>query len=294
MTNPELSISTTQQVGRLYQLPGGGYNKSISKQKAVKGIQDGTLVPSITNIISVLNKPSLQSYAVYMTLKALREGATPSDAGKEHIRFRDYASERGTSIHNLIDEYILSGAAKGVFLPRFRALPGWDKVQQFEGVGYMNAFINFCREYQPEFLRTETTVYGNTEYTLASKHNLQLGQRYNYAGTTDFTAYINGANGERIKVVGDWKCTSALHPESVAPQVSAVKNAISFYNEQTGQLEDWDEDSYDTAIAVRLCSDGTFEAKEADLTRGWNSFKNLRTLWDDYALGSEDMLTSLK
>jgi hypothetical protein len=283
MTNPALSIITTEQIGRLYQLPSGTYEKKITSKAARAGIESGELLPSITNVLNVLNK-NLEGYAVFMMGKALREGATQADAAKEYITYRDHAAARGSAVHLLIEQYIdrqrslKREAARTSYPPMFRSLPAWVDVNTYGGAGYMNAFINFCNTMKPEFLQQETTVYGCTDGSGV----------LNYAGTTDFIATINGR-----KVVGDWKCTSKLHG-SVARQMAAVRNATHYFDTETGQLESWDSESLEGAIAVRLCADGSFEIKEANLQAGWNSFKLLREEWNNYAFNDADMLIDYK
>lgn len=276
MTNPALSISTTQQIGRLYQLPGGTYEKSISKQVALKGLANETLFPSITNVLNVLNK-NLEGYAVYMMGKALREGKSQAEASKEYITYRDMAAERGTNVHALIEEYINAGnGSRGTFLSMYKALPSWPAVKETGGEGYMKAFINFCNTYHPKFIMQEATVYGATSL---------MHDSFNYAGTTDFIAEING-----VTVVGDWKCTSKLHG-SVARQMAAVAHASHYYDIESGELQDWDSGRLSAGIAVRLCADETFEVKSAELMRGWRSFQTLRLEWHNYAFGDEGLLS---
>jgi hypothetical protein len=286
VTNPTLSIDTTKQIGRLYQLPGGSYAKKISSQKAKAGIADGTLFPSITNVLSVMNK-NLEGYHLYMAQKAFRAGQDISEAIKAGDMWRDYASARGSAVHLLIEQYIDAGNGKrGSFLPAYRSLAGWEDVKAHDAHGYMNAFISFCNTYQPVFHQQETTVYGSTGGlgSTVIPDNVEPSL-FDYAGTTDFIATING-----VRVVGDWKCTSRLSP-SVARQVAAVRNASHFYDPATESLREWDSLGLEQAIAVRLCADGTFEIKAADLQAGWDSFKTLRSEWDNYALGDDFMLT---
>lgn len=280
MTNPELSISTTQAIGRLYQLPKGPYPKTITSGTARQGIEAGQLFPSITNVIGVANK-NLEQYAVYMMGKALREGKSQTEAAKEYITFRDFAATRGSAVHLLIEQYIAAGnGSRGMFLPAFRALPAWPEVKELGGEGYMRGFLKFCQDYQPRFLRQETTVYGST----SSDSNATL----DYAGTTDAIAIING-----VQVILDWKCTSKLHSASLAPQIAAVAKARFFNDEQNEQIEDWAEIIEGSQGAgVRLTSDGGYEIQGVEIDGGWERFKKLHSLWQDQAFGTDNLLKS--
>lgn len=295
MTNPTLSISTTQQIGRVYQLPGGTSAKEISGIAAKRGLNAGDLFPSITNILGVTNK-NLEGYAVFMMGKALKEGKSQTEAAKEYITFRDFAATRGSAVHLLIEQYIDAGNGKrGTFLPAFKSLPAYQEVKALGGEGYMLGFLNFCRDYSPKFLNQEATVYGTT-LTVPDPNPLRFMQRegqplvrsprpadgFNYAGTTDAVAEINGTT-----VILDWKCTSKLRSDSVVPQLAAVAKASHYFNTETGELDEWP--TYQASAAVRLCSDGSYEIKGADIEAGWERFKKLRGLWDDYALGTDGM-----
>lgn len=282
MTNPELSKTTTKQIGRVYGLPGNTLPKNLSSAAVRKLLATGEVFPSITNVLNVLNK-DLQGYAIYMMGKALREGQDIAAASKAPDMFRDHASARGSAVHNLIEEYINAGnGRRGMFLPAFKALAGWQEVQELGGEGYMKAFIRFANDYKPTFHQQESTVFGSTVIPDNVEPN-----RFNYAGTTDFIATIGG-----VKVVGDWKCTSKLHG-SVSRQMAAVKYATHYWNPETNTLEEWPGDTIEQAIAVRLCADGTYEIKASNLEQGWASFQRLRAEWEDYAFGDGEMLRDL-
>ena len=105
MTTPILAISTNETIGRLYQLPGGGYPAQITPQKAVEGVLRGELFPSITNCIGTLN-PSLEGYVAFMYGKALAKGQTQREAEKAHITYRDATADRGTRVHKAIEDFI--------------------------------------------------------------------------------------------------------------------------------------------------------------------------------------------
>jgi hypothetical protein len=279
MTDPNLSIVTTNQIGRVYQVPGFGLDKKLSGVAARKALKAGNVFPSITNVLSVMNK-DFTDWQLHMAGQALRSGQPIDVALQAGNLHRDFAAARGTAVHNLIDEYVLAGNGKrGMFLPAFKSLPGYAEVKELGGEGYMKAFINFCNTYSPKFIQTETTVYGNTH----PANDLQ----FNYAGTLDALVNINGKN-----ILLDWKCVSKLSPGSVSRQLAAGANATHYYAPSISEeLMEWNKDDIDGACAVRLCADETFEVKAADTTRGWRQFQHLRLLWNAHALGDDEMLT---
>lgn len=276
MTNPALSVAAPEAVGRLYQLPGGQYGKTIQTATALQGVEAGELFPSITNILKV-EGTDFSGWAIYMMLKGLREGMDWSEAAKYYIDYRDMTSERGSHLHLMYETYIDEGKARFPYFPYTSKEPlmrelitRWGE----EAKGYFTAFLSFCKQYKPEFLDQEATVYGNT---------IDNADGFNFAGTTDFTAIING-----VKVVGDWKNTSKLYG-SVASQLAAARYATHSAS-SSGELVEWDGESIQTAIAVRLMPSGEFEVKQANLQEGWERFKYLRQGWEAKAFGVEHML----
>lgn len=280
MTNPTLSISTTEQIGRLYQLPGGAYPKKINRHQALSGLLSGELFPSITNIIGVFNK-DLEGYATHMMGVALEAGKPRYEAAKEYIIFRNEAAERGSRVHKAIEDIIDLGYTKrgyyGMMMsqgkwktnPSYLALVENDPVTH--DLKYFEGFLAFVKAFEPEFIQQEATVYGRTLYGKP------------YAGTTDFIAMINGK-----KYVGDWKCTSALHG-TVALQMAAAVYATKFYDDSKEGLNDWESD-FDGGLGVQLRKDGSFSVMEADVQQGWVEFSALREVWQHYAFKGEKLL----
>lgn len=278
MTNPMLSIAGPEKVGRLYQLPNGNYPKTIQTAAAMRGVEAGELFPSITNVLKV-EGTDFSGWAIHMMLKGLKEGMDWGEAAKNYINYRDAAADRGTHLHGMYEQYIEEGRATFPYFPFVPTHPlmreltdNWGE----EAKGYFTAFRNFCKTYRPTFLDQEATVYGNTVTNATG---------FNFAGTTDFTALING-----VKVVGDWKNTSRLYG-SVASQLAAARYA-THYAAPSGALEEWDGQSIQKAIAVRLTPSGEYEVKEANVEEGWERFKRLRAGWADAAFGVEHMLTN--
>jgi hypothetical protein len=278
MTDPILSISAPNQIGRLYQRPGGKYNKTINTNTAYNGIQAGELFPSITNCISVLNQ-NLEGYATFMYGKSLQAGEDQKQAAKAYIKYRDVASERGTRIHLAIEDFINAGFAnpdkfEAIYESRFWTMKeSYKELQRYtkqrnllnvsNDVIYFNAFIEFCRKYKPLFTAQEATVFGETPGGNA------------YAGTTDFIAEIGGRT-----IIGDWKSTSKIK-QHVALQLSAVQNATEMTTNMTTLKP---MVSSDATWAVQLKKDGTFSVYEGENnSHAWRDFSAVRWLWQTYA-----------
>ena len=175
-TNPELSISTNETIGRLYQLPNTGYASTITPKEAREGLRSGALMPSITNCIDALN-PKLEGYVSFMFSKALKAGLTTKEAGQAHITYRDATAERGTRVHKAIEDFINAGLAKPErfealmeteyykALDSYRELVKYNNTMNLLGksndIIYFNAFLKFVRDYKPRFISQEATVFGD-------------------------------------------------------------------------------------------------------------------------------------
>lgn len=179
MTEPALAVNVRGK-GRHYEHP-----------------TTGELVPSITNIIGVLDKPALPRWAAKLvaerawqlrhSLDEMGEAEAVDVLKGSPWRKSTRAADRGTSIH----EYLQAAAEN-------RPLP----VLEGEAVVYREAADTFLKAYSPVFRRTEFTVFGD-----------------GYAGTADFMAVIN----DRL-VIGDYKTSKDLRPE-IALQLAAIRHA---------------------------------------------------------------------
>lgn len=157
----------------------------------------GEEVPSVTNVIGVLDKPALPRWAAKVVAEqAWLLRGTLDELGRDEAvdvlkgapwRKSTRAADRGTTIHDY-----LHARAQGVEPPELEG----------EAAKYRKAADGFLDLMKPEFLMTETTVFGA-----------------GYAGTFDFIARF----GDRV-VLGDYKTSKDLYPE-VALQLAAIANA---------------------------------------------------------------------
>lgn len=180
MTNPKLAENTAN--GRIYRHP-----------------VTGEVVPSVTTIISVLDKPALVQWAANMAAEyAADNWSVLAPLGRDervtlikgaHRRVSGSAADLGTAVHDAVDAWCTD-----------RPMPVWERgVEPF-----MEQFVEFLEQRRPEFLRNEVTVWNRT---------------VGYAGTFDWIASIGG----RV-TLGDTKTGKRVYGE-VALQLAALKHA---------------------------------------------------------------------
>ena len=226
MTTPALAQNVKGK-GRHYQAP------------------DGELVPSITNVLGVLNKPALPRWAAKVVAEqavAMRDSLPKLDEAEAidmlkgaPWRSSGRAADRGTTIHAYLEE----------------KMQGLDPREiSGEAARYRKAADQFLAEWEPKPLAIELTVFGD-----------------GYAGTGDLWAILN--NG--ATAVLDYKTSKAIYPEA-ALQLAALAHAV-----QTPEGEP--APKVDEAWVVRIGEDG-YEAKQVrDLDGCYQVFQSLLTAW---------------
>jgi hypothetical protein len=131
----------------------------------------GESVPSVTTILKYMSKPALDGWAARLTAKYASENwddlsaMNPVDRlellGTVHERERQVKADKGTLVHQLCEAF-----AKG-------AQPVIEKSVD----SYLTQFFRFLGEMNPEYVETEATCWN---------------RQYDYAGTLDAVAVING------------------------------------------------------------------------------------------------------
>lgn len=208
--------------------------------------ETGELVPSVTNIVGILDKPALPRWAAKLVAeRAWDLRSTLDELGRDEAidilkgspwRNSRRAAGRGTSIH----EY-LEVVSNGGYAP---SLEG-------DAVRYRRAADEFLHVYKPEFKFTEFTVFGD-----------------GYAGTADFLAVING----RV-VIGDYKTSKALYPE-IALQLAAIRYANQIHwNDELLPLPD-----IDGCVGVLLTPDGC-DVREINTDGAFTAFHGCLAAW---------------
>jgi hypothetical protein len=180
MTSPVLARSSS--AGRVYVHP-------------VTGQQ----VPSVTTIIGALNKPALPRWAAKSAAEYAAKSwdvlsALSTDERVMLIKGAPWkqsgaAADLGSAVHDAIDAWCTD-----------RSMPAWaDGVEP-----YMEQFVGFLTEREPEFVHNEVTVWSH---------------EHGYAGTLDWIARING-----VVTLGDTKSGKGVYPET-ALQLEALRRA---------------------------------------------------------------------
>jgi hypothetical protein len=152
---------------------------------------DGKKVPSVTSILSVLNKPHLVRWAVRLTrdyikeeLLAFRQADSLKDldldsmlkkSSAEHDRVRNAAADHGIAVHSSIASYIGNKSNVAQNDPIIIAFRQWQDTAQFEPI---------------------------------ASERLVFSREHGYAGTADLIGTLNG----RLALL-DIKTGRGVYPE---------------------------------------------------------------------------------
>lgn len=206
----------------------------------------GEEVPSVTNVIGVLDKPALPRWAAKVVAEQawLLRGTLDKLGRDEAVdvlkgapwRKSTRAADRGTTIHDY-----LHARAQGVEPPELEG----------DAARYQKAADQFLDDYQPEFLYTEATVFGD-----------------GYAGTFDFMAVIDG-----VTVLGDYKTSKDLYPE-IALQLAAIRNASEIVVD--GELHPMP--SVERCVGVLLTA-SKCDVREVDTGGAYEAFRACLGAW---------------
>ena len=205
----------------------------------------GDLVPSVTNIIGILNKPALprwaakvvaeQAAAMKDSLRNLEDAEIIDLLKAAPWRSSTRAADRGTTIHAYLE-------AKMVGLDP-QEISG-------EAARYRKAADAWLADWQPTPIATELTVFGP-----------------DYAGTGDL--WCRPSHGG-VAIV-DYKTSKAIYSEA-AMQLAALAHA-------TMQADGTPAIGVDEAWVVRIGEDG-YEAKRvADLDYNYAAFRACLQAW---------------
>lgn len=265
MTQPALAVAV-RRLGRQYpyppqdlsHLPRNQWN-SIDQDAIPDGVQ---MLPSITTCLKVIDKPGLLVWAGEQAIRELYDsGALPLDP--------DVAAERHKGAHQrrAKERADVGTQAHTVAQALTEDLPLPGHLSE-EDESYMDAFLAFWKDQQPEPLLTETTVYGD-----------------GYAGTTDAVLGIGSKH-----VVVDYKTRrerddgkiakfGALYDEN-RMQLAAVWAAAEFAAPHADgwELEPWM--TPDAVAGVVLFPDGSYVMEPVEgLDRWYRAFIAARDLW---------------
>ncbi len=201
---------------------------------------DGQPYPSVTEIIGVLDKPSLRYWFGQQVYRAFAAdpGMSEKDALNAPYRKSEQAKARGTAVHSIVE------VAKNI-----EDFEAWLQKQSEIYKGYGMAFLQWMKDAHPTIIEHERTV---------------VSRKFGYAGTLDLLATLNG-NGQRIIV--DCKTGKDIYSEAFL-QLSAYRQA----------LKEEGVDTIGVAV-VLLGEDGSYKYQfsEADLFR---QFFACKVIWD--------------
>jgi len=185
-------------------------------------------VTSVTQALSVINKPALVAWAANMAVEYVSTQIEPGksydelqlqaifEAGrKNHYNKKQEAGNLGTFVHKWVEQYI-----KG----ENPAMPVNEALQES-----IKRFMTWVEKHKVTFLLAEQQIYS---------------RKYNYTGTLDFICKIDGK-----MYIGDLKTSSGIYPEYLI-QTAAYRFA---------RVEEYPEEKYEGQLIVRVGKDGTFE-----------------------------------
>lgn len=128
-------------------------------------------VQGVTTILGkVIAKDGLVNWAANLAVQAMVDGATPEEAKKAHTKKKDKGADIGSEVHTAIESHI-KGEKVTTTTP--------------EAKKALDAFYEWLTQRDVKFLESEIAVYS---------------KKYNYCGTCDFIAEIDGR-----RYIGDWK-----------------------------------------------------------------------------------------
>lgn len=219
------------------------------------------VVPSVTLILGQLAKPALinaaaKEVATFAVENILKWQDLPMRDAHDLLkrapkRVWDVKRDLGSAVHKAIETVLKTWDGEEVVVNNMDLLP------------YVGAAVMYLQDHVAQLLHTETSIYNRT---------------FQYAGTCDAIVILKDGRTAMV----DWK-SGSVWPEA-ALQLCAYANG-EFIGHDDGTSEDLPH--IDLGLVVQLPGDGTYEAREVELTaRMWKTFQAARTVqkWvDDYA-----------
>ena len=195
---------------------------------------NGEIVPSVTGVLSVINKPALVAWAARTAVEYIATCIHPGEALDEvqlaaiwqagtsaHYQHKVDAGDLGKFVHKWIEDYIKGNN------------PG-RPVNEGLQVS-IDQFLVWVEEHNVKFRMSEQPIYS---------------RKYKYAGTLDFICEINGK-----LYIGDTKTSSGIYDEMWI-QTAAYRQARS---------EEFPNEKYVGQLIIRIGKVGSFEfAKMTD------------------------------
>jgi len=210
----------------------------------------GEKIPSVTTVLSVINKPALISWAANQAVDYLADRMDPgrtfdelqlhslfTSARKAHMIRKQETADIGSMVHEWISKYI-----KG-------EKPEMPINQQLQDS--VNNFLAWKKEHGVEFILSEQPVYS---------------QKYKYCGTLDFVARMDGE-----LFLGDIKTSTGIYDEYWIQ--------LSSYG--VARQEEFPKEAYKHQGIIRISRDGSFEFKTANnIDKCFAAFLHAKGLWE--------------
>lgn len=254
MTSPRLAQDSIY--GRLYCHP---HSQGALSGDVATDVDKGLLVPSVTNVIGILEKPHLYDWygrkAADAALEVSRDHPglitrKPHEARKwlsqAARRHMNDAADLGTRIHAICERLALGEVNVPVAA---------------DERPYVEAWHAFMDEFQPNYLHVEATVFGEVPHGEGG-----LG----YAGTADFFATVDD-----LTVVGDLKTGRGIHTEA-ALQLNALAAAQDIVTEEDESVP---MPRADAGLVVHLTKQGFVVHLVPLHNETLGVFADLRRLW---------------
>ena len=270
MTTPALSVGLRSR-GRHYPYPPADpaqWPKNRWGSLDPESLPDGhQFFPSVTNILSVIDKPALKYWAAEMALREMYDtGTLPLDVdaaiAAHKMACNRKASERadaGTRAHTLAERLTSD-------LPLPKSISDEDEA-------YADAFMAFWSDHSPEPIEVEATMYGD-----------------GYAGTPDLVGTVQVGFSREIAVV-DYKTRGVRDEKKIARygllydenrmQLAALAHC-NYVAKPSG--DGWDllaAPLMTAAMGVVLFPDGSYATEPIDdLGRWYAAFQGALKLWE--------------
>lgn len=265
MTQPALAFGVRRK-GRHYPFPPADPSGlPRNRWGSVDETPDGA-VPSVTNILGVLDKPGLKFWAAEQALLELYStGSIPLDVNKaiqDHKtacnRVAGKRADAGTRAHTLAERLTSN-------LPLPSSMSDEDEA-------YADAFMAFWADYEPDPLGVEVTLYGD-----------------GYAGTADLVAKAQVQFANELAVI-DYKTRGERDDEKIARygllydenkmQLAALAHAQYLATEKDDGWDLLPAPEITAAMGVVLFPDGTYATEPIeDLDRWYEAFQGALQLW---------------
>lgn len=223
-------VTNIQSIMETTKLYNGEIELCFNKEKHHYTV-DGRTIDGVTSILGVINKPALIFWSaskasefinlnlpVGEVIDEIRKKKLVDGCKVAHKVFKTDAADLGSMLHDLLEKHIKGEDYQSPINPILK--------KSFK------QFLDWAKTNKVQFKSSERKVYS---------------KQYDFCGTLDFTAVINGK-----RVIGDIKTSSGIWDEYWL-QTAAYKQALQ---------EEFPSLPIDHTVIVRCGKDGSFEVKE--------------------------------